>query len=73
VKKELKLYLKMGIKETNIKVQDIEFKVQYFLKNTFPSLVSVSFNDSEFKDLLDHTVLEYIKVILYKENNNITV
>ena len=63
----------MGIKEINIKVQDIEFKVQYFLKNTFPSLVSVSFNDSEFKVLLDHTVLEYIKVILYKENNDITV
>jgi hypothetical protein len=63
----------MEIKETNIEVENIEFKVRYTLKNTFPSLISVSFGDSEFKDLLDHTVLEYIKVILYKENNNITV
>lgn len=71
----------MEVKEKEVQIQEVIFKVKYLLKEHllesgvkyFPSVLSVEHGDIDLRSFLDNNFLEYIRVLLYKENNNISV
>ena len=69
----------METKKTKIEIEKVEFDLTYDLveqklesgNRYFPSITYVYHKDVNMKDLLDRSVLDEMRVILYKENNNI--
>lgn len=70
----------METKEKKFSVGGIEFDIKYTLKKHdsnfglryFPSIFSVEHKGVDFKELLDNSFLDEIRVSIYKENNNIS-
>lgn len=71
----------METKEKKFCVKEIEFDIKYTLKTHesnfgvryYPSISSVEYMGVNFKEFLDNSFLDEIRVSLYKENNNISV
>lgn len=71
----------MEVKEKEVQIQEVIFKVKYLLKEQllesgikyFPSVLSIDHEGVDLKSFLDNNFLEYIRVLLYKENNDISV